>query len=177
MQVRNEIYLPSDTLEQEYTGLKPWVLGFKTRLIDNKGWRPAVSFLANFFIPIGVRQEFDTRYLAPNLRLTFENSITDWFAVSYNAGIAWNGNDAVTSPFYTLSLDFALSEKWFAFAEGFGQFYADGSPSEHGINVGVMFRPIHNLQFDLSYGTQFNDFLSDNFVSIGASWLFNPKKD
>src|SRR5688572_22304903 len=67
-------------------GFLPVQVGFKSKLLDQKGFIPKTSFIGHISLPGVASKQFRQTYFAPALRLAFQHSIGDQFSVSYNAG-------------------------------------------------------------------------------------------
>lgn len=55
-------------------GINPIKIGFKTRLFEEKGIIPVISFIAHLVILASGSKEFQTNYFAPSFRFTMKHT-------------------------------------------------------------------------------------------------------
>ena len=72
-------------------GINPIKIGFKTRLFEEKGIIPVISFIAHLVILASGSKEFQTNYFAPSFRFTMKHTLTDKISLGYNWGAEWDG--------------------------------------------------------------------------------------
>jgi hypothetical protein len=152
-----------------FSGLSPIYTGFKIKIADEDGWKPAVAFLGGLVLPFTANKEFKPEYSAANMRFAFAHTLSDRFSIGYNLGAEWDGETAVPEYFYSAALGIGLTDKLGMFVEGFGLIPEKGN-SEHLFDVGFTYLVHPNFQLDVSGGIGLNDNAADNFVSFGLTY-------
>ena len=157
----------------DVNGFLPLAAGFKARLSEQKGILPKMSFLGHLRLPGVVSEEFETTYLAPDLRLAFDHIVSDVFSVGYNIGLVWDGEDPEPFVIYTLTTGLAISKRLGIFAEVYGatpqrssedlQLYAD---------AGITYLVGNNFLLDVSASQGITDNAPLRYVSAGFSYRF-----
>ncbi len=157
----------------DLNGFLPLAAGFKARLSEQKGILPKMSFLGHLRLPGVVAEDFETTYLAPDLRLAFDHIVSDFFSVSYNIGLVWDGEDPEPLVIYTLSTGIAISERLGLFGEVYGatpqrssedlQLYAD---------AGLTYLIGNDFLLDVSASQGITDNAPFRYVSAGFSYRF-----
>lgn len=157
----------------DLSGFLPLAAGFKARLSEQKGVLPKMSFLGHLRLPGVVAEEFETTYLAPDLRLAFDHIISDVFSVSYNVGLVWDGEDPEPFVIYTLSTGFAISERLGLFAEVYGATPQRSSEDlELYADAGLTYLIGNNFLLDISASQGITDNAPLSYVSAGFSYRF-----
>ena len=151
-------------------GLSPLAIGMKISLLEEKGIIPQTSLIAHVNSRTGAR-DFKPSSAAPDFRFTFCHTLSDVFALSYNLGAEWNGEDAVSTAIYTLSLGISLPKSFGLFIELYG-FLPEHQTSDHRFDAGFTYLLTNNLQLDVSGGLGISEISPDNFLSAGLSWRF-----
>lgn len=150
-------------------GLQPVELGFKAKLLEQKGALPTTTFYTQVGIPNWASEDHQKDHLLPRLRLLFENKLTDKIKLSYNAGARWQGEGAPPQWLYTLSPEFQLGDKWEAFVETFA-FLQQGQAAQHHIDGGFAFYPSKDVKLDIWGGKGISKEAPDYFFSAGISF-------
>lgn len=153
------------------TGLSALNIGTKVALIENEGWKPAISLLANLQTPHIGSQAFCPTHLAPQLYVLFQNQVTSWFNVSYNVGAEWDGTLAEPSTFAAVCLGFSLTERLGCFVESYNYFHSLGNT--YAIDLGVNWVVTRNLQLDLAANLDLQNPSNYLMISGGVAWLIN----
>lgn len=155
----NQGYL-GRTGEFSNNGLGPLTLGTKVHIMKEKGLRPQISATGQATLKTG-NQDFRPSSTITELRLNFQNTISENWTIGYNLGF----NDLSKDDFfYSIFLSYSIAKGWTAFAEPYGTI---GSNSIQEFNIGLVYLLKPNLQFDLSLGSGVS-----NFLSFGASFGF-----
>jgi hypothetical protein len=149
-----------------YTGFNNLMVGSKIFLSEQNRFLPKTSLLMSFTFPNSNLDEFTTTYLAPSLTLLMQNSLHEYVSLGYNLGLIWDGVQAEPGGFYAVSIDIDLPFKVEIFMEGYGYFYSN-SPNEHKMDLGLTWRRLKNLQFDVSGGMSITNKSPDYFVACG----------
>lgn len=152
-------------------GVAPLTIGAKFKCYEGDGWLPSVGFLAQVQSPHLGSSELLPSHLAPSMYLVFENSITDWCYVYYNAGAEWDGETATPTTFLSLLLGFDIRDDLGAFVETYNYLHPEGN--QYLTEFGLYFMPSPRLQFDIAADLDFQN-LKDYFaISCGVSWMIN----
>lgn len=176
LELRAELLSETDklkTLGETHDGLEPVELGVKAQLWKQKKWLPEASFYTQVGIPNWAGKEYQQEHLSPEVRLLFQNKITKWFTLAYNAGAEWSGGDEPAQWLYTLSPQFSISDKWEAFLETFAYLQKGEMPLHH-IDGGLAFYPSRNIKLDLWGGKSISEGGPDYFISAGVSFRLKP---
>lgn len=153
------------------TGVSGLMFGTKISLIENTGWVPAISLLANLQSPHLGSPDFCPEYLTPQLYLLFQNQVTDRFSLGYNVGAEWNGSHAQPTTFAAVCLGISFTEGLGCFVESYNYFCAGSS--NYCVDLGLNWVVARNLQLDVA--ANFDLQRLDNYfmVSGGVAWLIN----
>ncbi len=150
-------------------GLQPVELGFKAKLTEEKGALPAMTFYTQIGIPNWASEDHQKEKVFPELRLLFENKITDKIKLTYNAGAEWQGEGGSPQWLYTIAPEFELGDKWEAFVETYA-YLQQGQAAQHYIDGGFAFYPSKNVKLDLWGGKGLSKEATDFFFSTGISF-------
>ncbi len=151
------------------SGIEPLRIGFKTRLLDEKGIVPATSFLGNVAIPELASPGKQLMYLAPSFRFSMQHTLSRKFSLGYNLGAEWDGFSAEPIFIYTLTTGFSVTEKTGCFAEIYG-FASQQKRADHRFDAGITFLLRQNLLLDISGGIGLLPSSPDFFISTGFSF-------
>lgn len=149
-------------------GAGPISLGTKIAMLEEKGMLPQMSFMAHITQRTGT-SEYKPSHVVPDFRFLFAHTLSDKFALSYNLGAEWNGEDAAITRVYTLSLAMGLADKLGCFFEVYG-FMPDDAKNDHRFDAGVTYLLRNNFQLDVSGGFGLTENAPDHFLSGGISW-------
>lgn len=139
------------TPDSTSTGLAPVIVGAKVALWAEKGWLPKASVIGQILLPDAPSRDLSAVYLAPEIRLLFQNTLSESLDLGYNIGIFWDGESTKTQYTYTFSpcIDIAHSAK--AYVESYGFLKTSRHP-EHWIDGGFMLLLGKDVQLDVSAG-------------------------
>lgn len=151
------------------TGISPVQIGFKTKLLEERGWIPTTSFIVHAAIPRVASRGLQSSYFAPNFRFTFNHTLGERFSLGYNLGAEWDGEKPDAIFIYTLTSGFKLAQRWNTYIEVFG-FMRPGIQDHH-VDGGFTFLPYPHMQFDLSAGFGLTPSAPEYYVSVGYSIL------
>lgn len=152
-------------------GITPIYVGFKTRLLQEKGIVPTTSFIAHLSLPKLASKPFKTAYYAPEFRFTMQHTISEKQTLSYNLGAEWDGETAEPIFVYTLTTGYALTEKIGGYIELYG-FLPQTQKPDHRFDAGFTYLFNPNHQLDLSGGMGISKNAPDYFISVGYSFRF-----
>jgi hypothetical protein len=149
-------------------GLSPIKLGFKSKLTEEKGVWPAISFIGHLSLPYLSNEVFESPYFGPSFRFTFQNTLSDKIGLGYNLGAEWDGVSAEPVFIYTISSSFSISEKVGCFFELYGYLPQDNI-KDHRADMGLTYYIRPNFMVDISGGIGISDVSPDQFISGGFS--------
>jgi hypothetical protein len=101
-----------------------------------------------------------------DLRVNFQNNISDKFNVSYNVGIILV-EGANNVGLWTLNLGFSVSPKLTVFLEGYG--FSDSFSSQQSMDFGLLYLVSPNFQIDFFGGFGMSEFAPDSLFGFGVS--------
>ncbi|MFT6871459.1 MAG: hypothetical protein ACJAVN_000458 [Roseivirga sp.] len=140
----------------------PTTVGVKYQVLEEEGWRPAMAInghVGGQFLSSGSGTTGD-------LRLNFQNNISDQFSVSYNVGIILV-EGANNVGLWTLNLGFSVSPKLTVFLEGYG--FSDSFSSQQSMDFGLLYLVSPNFQIDFFGGFGMSEFAPDSLFGFGVS--------
>lgn len=154
-------------------GLLPIQVGFKSKLLDQKGIVPQASFIGHLSLPGLASEQFQQTYFAPSLRLAFLHDIHDRFTVSYNVGAEWDGETPRPDFIYTFSLSAGLVAGFGVYAEIYGdvpQQLEDDNKLR--FDAGLTYLITNDIQADVSGGIGLTENAPEKYIAIGLSYRF-----
>lgn len=150
------------------SGLSPLYAGFKAKIAEEDGWKPEIAFLAAMVLPFTASEDYKPEYSGADIRFAFSHTLSDRFSLGYNLGAQWNGETAMPSYFYSVSLGAGIIYKLEMFIESYGLIPETGE-AEHLLDAGFTYLLLPNLQFDASGGIGIYNSI-DNFISLGLTY-------
>lgn len=153
----------------EFSGINPIVLGFKLKILEEKGVLPKTAFLGHLSLPNCATSRNKTNYLAPQFRFLMQHTITDKVSLSYNLGAEWDGFTAGPGFIYTTAVGYGITDKLGTFIEIFG-FAPQDSTANHTVDAGCTYLINDNFMVDLSGGLGITSNAPNHFVSVGFSF-------
>lgn len=151
------------------SGFRPVIIGFKSRLVDEKGFIPQISFLGQIALPSG-EDPFRLRTTVPGFRFNFQNSFAGGSSLGYNWGMEWSEGISETTNVYTLIYNYPLSGEFTVFLELYG--FITETNDDHRMDTGFTYLLNDKLQLDLSGGFGLSEISPDWFLSGGVSFAF-----
>lgn len=164
------------SFEDSVDGIGDAELGVKIHLAEERGSRPETAVLLSSSVPVG-DDPFTSDRFDPALRLAFAHTLSERVGLGYNLGVSWatelggdGDRDTLSSAFYTVALGVALTERWSAFCELFGDVPASapGGPA-NAFDAGLTYLIRDNVQLDLAAGVGLSEAADDSFVGLGLS--------
>ena len=134
-----------------------------------------IALLVSSTVPIG-EDAVTSDAFDPSFRLLLAQDLSERVSLGWNVGIEWESveGDRLSRAIYTLALGLALTDRWGAFVEIFGDVpLSDGDPDRDGtasLDGGLTCLLRNNLQLDLAAGFGLNDEAPDWFVGVGVSF-------
>lgn len=134
-------------------------VGFKLKLLEEKGWLPETALVSHIGFPTG-KAPFSSERFDPDYRLAFSHTLSDCLSFGYNLGQAWVSEEDAAGDrdtrhqfIYSAALGIGLTDKLGCFVELFGDIPtgSDGGPA-NSFDGGFTFLMADNLQVDVSSG-------------------------
>lgn len=154
-----------------YPGINPILIGFKTRLLEEKGLIPTTSLIAHIGIPKAASSEYRANYYYPEFRFTMQHTISERQSLSYNLGAEWNGENTKPTFIYTLTTGYSLTEKIGAYIEFYG-FVPQIGKADHRFDLGFAYLFNPNHQLDVSGGFGLSAISPEYYFALGYSFRF-----
>lgn len=164
-------YVVSKENSTTYPGINPILIGFKTRLLEEKGIIPSTSLIAHIGIPDLASSEYRANYYYPEFRFTMQHTISDKQSLSYNIGAEWDGIDKKPTFIYTLTTGYSLTETIGAYVEFYG-FVSQIGKADHRFDLGLTYLFNPNHQLDISGGFGLSETSPSYYFSLGYSFRF-----
>ena len=165
-----EFVIDKNNLEKK-EGINPVLVGFKTRLFEEKGLLPTTSFIGHIGIPNLASKDLKTLYYAPEFRFTMQHTISEKQSLSYNIGAEWNGETAEPTFIYTLTTGYSITDKIGAYVELYG-FVPQIEKPDHRFDAGLTYLFNPNHQLDISGGFGLSKTAANYYLSLGYSFRF-----
>jgi hypothetical protein len=151
------------------SGFSPVLAGFKVSIVEEKGLRPQLAFLADLtFSDIG-EPDYRPSYTYSTFKFSASHTLSDLFSLGYNFGYANNGEDALGFFVYSAVLGIGICERLGAFAEVYGT-SDNGDEPIFRYDGGLTYLIRDNLQLDLSAGSGIDKDVDFYFLNFGFSW-------
>jgi hypothetical protein len=164
-------YVVSKENSTTYPGINPILIGFKTRLLEEKGIIPSTSLIAHIGIPDLASSEYRANYYYPEFRFTMQHTISDKQSLSYNIGAEWDGIDKKPTFIYTLTTGYSLTETIGAYVEFYG-FVSQMGKADHRFDLGLTYLFNPNHQLDVSGGFGLSAISPEYYFALGYSFRF-----
>lgn len=161
--------------DSSFSGSQPLVIGFKSRLLDEKGIFPMVSVICHLTTPFLSDKRFKPAYYAPSFRFLLQHNISDRISVGYNLGAEWDGETAEPTFIYTVTTAISLSNKIGFYIEAFG-FAPQQGTARHQADGGFTYLFSDNAQLDISGGFALTENAPDYYTSLGFSFRLPVRK-
>lgn len=156
--------------EGKNRGLKPIAISAKQRIINNRKFIPAITFVGYASMSKLASKNFKTDGIPFELKLAFENELKDTWSIGYNIG--------TSEEFKLLNLSFgsgySIGERVLIFVEYFSSL--NKSDSEHNADTGMLYFLNPNLQIDFALGHSLFAREDRFFSTIGISYLLQKRK-
>ncbi len=153
------------------SGINPILIGFKTRLLEEKGIIPTTSFIAHLGLPKLASPELKVSYYSPEFRFTMQHTISQKQTLSYNLGAEWNGETPEPTFIYTLTTGFSFTENIGGYIEFYG-FIPQIEKPDHRFDAGLTYLLNTNNQLDISAGFGLSKISPEYYVAVGYSFRF-----
>lgn len=153
----------------------PLTIGTKVKIFDGYKWIPKIALMANLAIPL-TRAQLNETHVAPSVHLLFQNTVTDWFNISYDVGADWDGTTAIPATFLGLCLGFNITDNLGAYIESYNYFTKYGmnnTEAECNLDFGFSYQVHPRVQLDIYSAFNCQDPKSYNCVGLGVAWMIH----
>lgn len=147
-------------------GLKPVTISLKQRLTKQHGVLPAVSFVGYLSYERLATKNFSGNKVPYELKLAFENELSEKLTLGYNAG----ASDDFNHLNLTTGFSYTISERVSVLAEYFSTI--THGADLHNIDAAILYLVTPRLQLDLDVGRGIFSSDSRYFSTFGISYLF-----
>lgn len=161
-----ELRLNVDAGKEIGSGLEPITFSFKQRLVRQKKWIPAITFVGYAQVGQLASRDFKSKNTNVDFRFAFENELNDQFSLTYNLG----STDGFRGFQPILELGYAPTNKVSVYVEYFGTI-GEGWP-QHNMDTGVLYLLRSDLQVDLALGNSLDRWGKRFYSTIGISYIF-----
>lgn len=162
-------FLSEEKNEEKKTGFTPIYIGFKVKLVDEKGIVPKTSFIGHISLPNASSKEFKTEFFAPEFRFVMQHTLSEKISFSYNLGAEWDGFSAEPTFIYTNAIGYSISDKLGSYIELFG-YIPQNQKSNHSFDGGITYLINPNFMLDLSSGIGISKNAPKNYFAFGFSF-------
>ena len=150
-------------------GLGPTTLGAKFHLMEESGKIPQISVIGQATLTNGDKA-FRPNNSVYELRVNFQNTLSDRIALGYNVGII-NSEGQNRIGLYSVLLGMAVANDLTAFIEPYG-FLTKNTRTDARLNGGLIYLISEDFQVDVTAGNALSNGAPDYFISMGAAMLF-----
>lgn len=147
-------------------GVGPIGVGFALSLSEEQHHLPALALNGNLALPVGDDRLTPT-HAEPAVLLAASKSVTNWMGLLVNAGYSWSGGTPTST--LVLNLNSDLKGPFSLYLEA-ARDKTKGQEAAYRANAGLMWRAMHNLQFDVAAGKQLNSLATDYFFATGVAF-------
>jgi hypothetical protein len=173
IRLRTEFITIQDEPNPDVNGFLPIALGFKSKLTEQHGIFPKISFIGEMTFPGLVDADFETTYFAPTLILTFNHSVSNFFSIAYDGGAVWNGETGEPNFIYSLEPSINITDRLSLFGELYGSTpQREEADLDLRVDAGISYLVGDNLLLDLSAGQGLSEEAVESFVELGVSYRF-----
>ncbi len=148
------------------SGLLLVVFSVKQRLVEARGALPAIAFVGYAGIGALATGEFQEDRITTELKLAFEQDLSERFGLGYNLGTS----DPFRNFNLTCGLGYSAGDRLSAFVEYFATF--SQGPPQHNVDAGVLFALTPVLQVDLAGGRALFAREERTFLTAGLAYRF-----
>src|SRR5688572_16295725 len=147
-------------------GFLPVQVGFKAKLLDQKGIVPKTSFLGHLSLPGVASKQFQQTYFAPAMRLAFQHSIANRYSVGYNVGAEWDGETPRPDFIYSLAVGAGLIGGLSVYGEAYGSVPQQlEDDAELRVDGGFTYLVSNDVIVDISGGIGVTDNAPEKYIA------------
>jgi Putative MetA-pathway of phenol degradation len=154
------------------TGLSDIGIGFKYKLVEQRGMRPHFGVIGQIRAPTG-SASFSSEGVDPAVKLLWAYDVTERVSIAGNVNLesVTESSNRVFQMSASGSIGLAVTEEFGAYVEYFGFYPVDqGADTTHFVNTGLTYLITNNFQLDARVGVGLNGRAEDVFVGFGFSW-------
>jgi hypothetical protein len=148
-------------------GISPIAFGMKLKICEEKKSVPKTSVILMMSIPVLAFKAKKENYPTPEIRFTFQHSLSNRVSFSYNLGGLWDGQEEKFFALYTITSGYSITDDWGLFIELYG-FVA--KEQDHRLDGGITFTPRKNIMLDISGGISIDRRQPAWFGGLGVSF-------
>ena len=156
------------------TALEPVEVGTRITLFEQKSIRPKAALLFHLGLPFTSNEYDRQQKIFSSVKLSFQHTFSDVFAIGYNIGSEWDGYTGKPTWLYTLSPNFNIGQKWYAYVETFGTVYKGSW--QPALDTGIAFYTSNVTKVDLSGGIGLGRSVLKNYIAFGFSFRIPTSK-
>lgn len=160
--------LNNSNLQNTLRGLSPLLLGVKVAIAKENGSMPEIGVIGHIFLPFTAGADFKPETTGVDFRFAFSHTLSEKENLSYNIGAQWGDDSPEIAYIYTLAYGYAITEKFGAYAEIYGDL-PENSQANHLWDIGGTYLMQPNIQFDITMGSSFTQG-QDILLSAGVSF-------
>jgi len=157
-----------NTLNNTLNGFYPLLIGIKTTIAKENGSFPEIGLLLHTSHPFFASQDYKTKSTGVDFRFAFAHTLSEESSLSYNLGMAWEGNITSANYVYTIAYGYSLSNRLGAYAELYGNII-EADKAEHLWDAGLTYLINNNVQLDTTVGSSITAG-QDILLSAGVSF-------
>ncbi len=158
--------------EDNYGGISSLAIGTKVKIFD--GWRavPKISLLGELLLPGGSNHKYLPQHVGTNLHLLFNNDITSWFSLGYDAGVIWSGDTDEERPstFLGACFSFKPTERLGLFVEEYNTL---NTTNQYMTEFGGTYMVSSRVQIDAYIDMNLQHMDKYVNIGIGVVWRIN----
>jgi len=128
---------------------------------------PKTSVILMMSVPIFASKKLQEDYPTPEIRFTFQHTLSKRFSFSYNFGGLWDGQKQKLFALYTITSGCSITDDFGAFIELYGFM---SKQQDHRLNGGFTYTPHKNIMIDLTAGVSIDRKQPSWFNGIGFSF-------
>lgn len=162
-----------NTINNVTNGFSPLLIGVKVSIAKETEKSPEIGLLVHTSHPFFAAEDYKTKSTGVDFRFAFAHTLSEKSSLSYNLGMAWNGESTSANYLYTLAYGYSVSEKIGAYVELYGNL-EEGAQSDYLWDAGLTYLISNNVQLDATVGTSITKG-QDLLISGGISFRL-PKK-
>ncbi|TXE08541.1 transporter [Gelidibacter salicanalis] len=141
----------SNSQNENSRGFSPLLLGFKTTIVQENGWRPEIGFLGHLYLPFLASKDYKPETTGAKFVFAFNHTLSDRSNLGYNIGAEWKDDSSEIAYIYTVAFGFEITKQLGAFAEVYGD-SPENSTGSLLWNSGLTYLISNDLQIDASVG-------------------------
>jgi Putative MetA-pathway of phenol degradation len=151
----------------EISGFSNLLIGSKVQFTNQELTGQDLGLLLQFYLPVG-NTFFKPPKLEPEILMAYGKDLSQTFSWSANVGSHWNSDNENFIFMFSSSFGTSINNKWNSFIEIYGEISKD-SKAVFGLDFGLSYLLLNNLQWDLSAGSESFKDLNNWFIGSGIS--------